>query len=153
MVFVFSNYINSDFLEMAGQLPVHGKWWMHYLFYFSLLIKLSLSQSITFLIFTLVIFSTIPVWRKWENLYGACWLQLNHYKLFKNVRKLISYTELLSYRQQRTWNLKICLSFQANTKDLVSISKSEWKKQHKNILLIMKLCLCSKIQNHLLNET
>lgn len=92
MVFVFPSHMNSDFLEMAEHLSVHGKWWMFSLFYFSLLIKLSLSQPISFLTFTLVIFSTIPVWRKWENLYGAWWLQLNHYKLFKKMEENSSLT-------------------------------------------------------------
>lgn len=112
MVFAFPSYMTSDFLEMTEHLPVHGKWWMYSLLYFSLLIKLSFSQTISFLIFTLGIFSTIPVRRRWESVCGAFWLWLNHYKLYKKLKKIniLYWSQLQAAENLKSENLFFFIS-------------------------------------------
>ena len=86
-VFPSNHYMwwSPAFLVMAEQLSADGKQWINSLFCFAcmcgfaLAIKLSLSQPLSFLIFTLLILSPIPLWGEWASGYVvlSCWVGLN----------------------------------------------------------------------------
>lgn len=74
---------------MAEHLPPHGKCWMNSCFAFSLPLKLSLSQSMSLLTFTLPILFLIPSGEdeKATCVGLSCWLELNHGTLLLHKRK------------------------------------------------------------------
>lgn len=90
MWFVFTSHCYTwwgpGLLVMAKLLPSHGEQWNNFLFClfawvaFAFPIKLSLSQSMNFLPFTLPIPALIPLVGEWESgcVRLGCWLWFNH---------------------------------------------------------------------------